>query len=131
MPTPSEIFTRRLRDLRRAAGISQSELADLVSQELSYVIYTSGMTRLERGERAVRLDEAVAIAAALGVPLGELLTSRGDVSAQRQQLERDLQLAEWQASQAEAQVEEARAGADAIRRQIQELDDEQHAGASE
>lgn len=78
-PLPSDTFTRRLRAERERQRMSQATLARLVSDELNINIDASAITRMEQQTRTVRLDEAVAIAAALAVPLSTLLlTESGD-----------------------------------------------------
>jgi len=54
-------FGRRLRDLRRAAGLSQQELAARVD------ISRASVANIERGAQRVALHQAVELAAALGV----------------------------------------------------------------
>lgn len=130
MPAPSETFVHRLREIRRTAKISQAELADRVSSSLSYRIDSTAITRMERGDRVVRLDEAVAIADVLGVSLDEMLHEGGEVAAQLHQLQHELQQVEWQAADAKAEAAQARASADAIRQQIAALEAEQRSGDS-
>ena len=55
----------RLRVLRTEKGWSQRELADAVRDQLG--LDPSAITRLERGERALKLREAAVIAGALEV----------------------------------------------------------------
>jgi len=59
---------RRIREIRRAQGISQEELA-----------YRSGLDRsyvgcVERGERNVSIDNIATLARALNVPIAVLVT---------------------------------------------------------
>lgn len=65
-PTPV-YFGKRLKTVREAAGLSQSELGRLVG------IAQPDMPAIERGERDVRLSTANRLAHALGVHLCELL----------------------------------------------------------
>lgn len=60
-------FGRRLRILRLERGLSQEGLADRAALHRTYV------GGIERGERNVSLLNIVAIAAALGVKVAELL----------------------------------------------------------
>jgi transcriptional regulator with XRE-family HTH domain len=66
MPRPSEVFRERLRDVRRIRGWTQQELAGALD-EAGVDLGEFAITRLEKGKRSVSLDEAVAIAAVLGV----------------------------------------------------------------
>lgn len=61
---------QRIVNLREEKGLSQIELATLVK------INRSVMNRIERGLRAVRDDELVAIANCLGVSTDYILTGR-------------------------------------------------------
>jgi transcriptional regulator with XRE-family HTH domain len=65
---PGELFGRRLREEREQRGWTQAELAGRSGTGL----HPTAVTRIERGERGVSLNEALAFAAALGVSLGEL-----------------------------------------------------------
>jgi transcriptional regulator with XRE-family HTH domain len=70
---PSDIFPRRLRSERESQGMSQTRLAQKISEYLGTTVDQSMVTRIEQQIRAVRLDEAVAIACALDVPLAALI----------------------------------------------------------
>lgn len=79
-PLPGDLFSRRLRQERERAGISQAELARRIAEILESNIDPSAVTRIEQQVRAVRLDEAVAAAKALSVPLVTLLTDDAEVA---------------------------------------------------
>lgn len=64
-PTPEDQFARRTRLLRDAFGWSQTGLAARLGEHGLKVDGTA-ITRLERGTRTIRLNEAVAIAHELG-----------------------------------------------------------------
>jgi transcriptional regulator with XRE-family HTH domain len=70
--TISQIFARRIREEREQRGWSQAELSRRVTA-LGHPLDKDAMSKIERGERKVSLDDAVALAAALGVPLPALL----------------------------------------------------------
>lgn len=57
---PEAVFSRWVRDLRDQQGLSQAALGSEVGLD------PTAITRIERGQRSVRLNEAVAIANALG-----------------------------------------------------------------
>lgn len=59
-------FGQRVRELRRARGLSQEEFAQLARLHRTYV------SSLERGQRNVGLDNILSIAAALEVAPSEL-----------------------------------------------------------
>ncbi len=68
-------FGRRVRALRTERGLSQEALADLAGIHRTYV------GSVERGERNMALDNIHALADALGVAAGELLTTGGGRSS--------------------------------------------------
>jgi transcriptional regulator with XRE-family HTH domain len=59
-------FGRRVRELRRARGWTQEELADRTRRHWTYI------GGIERGERNPTLTVIADLAAGLGVPLGQL-----------------------------------------------------------
>lgn len=69
----SSAFGERIRDARKARdNMSQRALAEAVAK-FGLQLDPSAITRIERGERSVKVDEAVAIAAALETTVGFLL----------------------------------------------------------
>ena len=91
-PLPGDLFARRLRQERERLGISQAELARRMAQLLGQNVESTAITRIEQQTRAVRLDEAVSAANALGVPLLVLLSDENE--AEIQNLLAELALAE-------------------------------------
>jgi transcriptional regulator with XRE-family HTH domain len=65
--TPNEAFAARLREAREAARMTQAELADRVLEVVGYNLSRTAIALIEKGKRRVTLDDALAIAAALGV----------------------------------------------------------------
>lgn len=65
--TVAERFGRNLSSARREAGLTQVELAALVSVD------RVALSRLENGKRYPRLDLMVGLAAAVGVQVRDLL----------------------------------------------------------
>ena len=61
-------FGSRVRALRKAAGLSQERLAQVSGLDRSYT------GAIERGETNISLDNIVALARAIGVPLWMLFT---------------------------------------------------------
>lgn len=121
-PTPGQTFARRLREERTRAGFSQAALAERLTALLDQKVDASAITRLEKHERAVRLDEAVAIAELLDLPLPAMLRDSESVNEQVAELRRDLSLEQWRASQAEEELQRAQESMAAIRRLIAELE---------
>ena len=72
-PSASEIFARRLRETRLARGLSQAELARQM-QERGVAMSKVAVLRIERGERGLSLDEALAFARVLGASPAHLLS---------------------------------------------------------
>jgi transcriptional regulator with XRE-family HTH domain len=75
-------FAERLREVRRTAGLTQRQLADAAHLSEGYV------ARLEAGDTSPGLDLMSRLAAALGVPLTDLLpaaTPPAPLDALRQQ----------------------------------------------
>jgi transcriptional regulator with XRE-family HTH domain len=74
-PFPEAVFAKRARAVRQARGMSQRELGDRVrAQGLS--VHHSGVNLIEKGRRKLGLNEAVAIARVLRVPLEHLYDDR-------------------------------------------------------
>jgi transcriptional regulator with XRE-family HTH domain len=68
MPTPTEVFRARLREVRRLKNWTQADLAAALAGT-GLDLGEPAVTRMERGSRGVSLDEAIAISAVLGVSL--------------------------------------------------------------
>lgn len=106
-PLPGDLFARRLRIERECLNISQAELARRVAEILGTNVDPSAITRIEQQTRAVRLDEAVAAAQALDMPLALLLSEDPDAEneARLQQYRAELALAqhEWEKNRLEVQ----------------------------
>lgn len=119
---PGEVFARRLHEERGRAGVSQAALADHLSRALGRDVAASAVSRIESGERAVRLDEAVLIADRIGVPLPDLLRDRDAVDEELAQRRADLAMAEWRLSKARDEVAQALEETRAIERRIADLE---------
>lgn len=64
---------RRLTVLRHRAGLSQEDVARRVSAALGRKLDRTAIGRIESGGRGVGFDEAIALAAAIGVSVTELV----------------------------------------------------------
>ncbi|MFD4574227.1 helix-turn-helix domain-containing protein [Streptomyces sp. NPDC058417] len=97
---PGDLFARRLRQERERLGISQAELARRMAALLGTNVDSTAITRIEHQTRAVRLDEAVTAAEALGVPLITLVSDsyarENEAEIQRQLAELALAEQEWE-----------------------------------
>lgn len=87
-------FALKLRARREAAGLTQQQLAGQVNAA-GYRMYQSTIAKIETGSRAIRLNDAVALAAALDLPLTDLLDD-GDASHRAVTAARILRAAERQ-----------------------------------
>lgn len=67
-------FREQLRAERERLGWSQAEMAKALSAN-GFPLHASAIAKIEAGDRAVRIDEAVAIADALDVELEDMLPS--------------------------------------------------------
>lgn len=107
MPSlPSDTFARRLRTERERQRISQAELARGMAEVLGTNVDPSAVTRIEQQTRAVRLDEAVAVAIVLDVPISALLSdhSAEENEALKQQYLADLVTAQRQWEQTRQEI---------------------------
>lgn len=65
------LFGTRMKAERVHAGMTQAELAKRIEDEFEIKLDTSGITRIEAGQREPRLSEALAIAEILGLELAD------------------------------------------------------------
>jgi transcriptional regulator with XRE-family HTH domain len=70
---PSDVFASRLRETRRARGLSQSELAERMTAT-GRPLNKAALLRIESGERRITLDEALALSHHLVVAPAHLLS---------------------------------------------------------
>jgi transcriptional regulator with XRE-family HTH domain len=108
-------FGVRVRQERLRRGWRQEDLAIRVAGE-GVSLHFTAFTKIEAGQKRVRLTEAVAIAAALGVPLTYLLTT-GDPS----ETARELEQVRAEFREASAESDDALARAAALWNRAQEL----------
>jgi transcriptional regulator with XRE-family HTH domain len=74
---PSQVFAQRLRERREGRGFTQTQLAQLVT-EAGQPMSKVALLRIERGERGLLLDEALALAQVLHVAPAHLLSPEDD-----------------------------------------------------
>ena len=70
---PSEVFAVRLRETRKARNLTQAELAFKI-ESTGTPMSKAALLRIERGERGLSLDEALALAMALNAVPAYLLS---------------------------------------------------------
>ncbi len=73
----SDVFRQRLRETRKARGMTQGDLGGLM-REAGYPMDKAAVQRVEKGERGISLDEALAFASVLSAVPAQLLTPPGD-----------------------------------------------------
>lgn len=122
MTIATETFARRLIEERQRAGLSQAALAKRLTAMIGRSVDPSAVARAEKHERAIRLDEAVAIADVLQVPLASMLRDRDAIDDEIGELRRDLSQYLWRLHQAEEEVQQAQDSMSATRRRIAELE---------
>lgn len=71
LETAEALLAERLRALREGAEMTQGQLAERMTQ-LGFSMHQTAIAKIERGQRPVSLNEAVALAAALRVPVTDL-----------------------------------------------------------
>ncbi len=70
--TPAVVFGRTLARERRRRGLTKAECANAAG------MHESEITRLERGARDLKLSTMIRLAAALDVPLADLVAGFGE-----------------------------------------------------
>ncbi len=70
---PSDVFASRLRETRLARGLSQTELANRMT-EAGRPLSKAALLRIETGQRGLSLDEALALAQLLQIAPAHLLS---------------------------------------------------------
>jgi transcriptional regulator with XRE-family HTH domain len=113
---PTDLFAKNLRRAREAQGVSQSELALRMEPYLGSSIGHTAILRIEQRTRAVRLDEAVAAAKALDLPLAALI-SEDPVRQNEEKIQEYLA----ELAIAERQWEQTRYEVERLTRTIQQL----------
>ncbi|QQY23825.1 helix-turn-helix transcriptional regulator [Dermacoccus nishinomiyaensis] len=83
-------FRQQMEQLRRAAGLTQRDLAKALKTRYDLAFHQQTVQRIEDGKRPVRLNEGFAIADLLGVPLDSMASAsaRADVQSARYAVER-------------------------------------------
>lgn len=119
---PSNIFARRLREERENAGLTQADLAGLVTEGLGSRVDPSAITRIEKLARTVKLDEAYAAAEVLGLPLTALLVEGDPAPHLSEQLKQYL----LELTAAQAAFEKSRTDVERLTNAVIALTDEQN-----
>jgi transcriptional regulator with XRE-family HTH domain len=132
--SPEAVFAGRVRERRDFLGMSQAELARGLGM-LGVTLDATAITRLEKGDKRVRLDEAVAICLILGLDLQEVIAPHpGDLTEQLDRADiaeanaeyavnfwtRELEAARTRAADLRALVTQQNAGKQRMRQEIAE-----------
>ena len=75
IPTPSQVLSKRLAEMRGARGMHQQDLADEMNN-LGWSWVRSTVAKIEAGTRQVSVDELLSIAYVLGVTPVALITTQ-------------------------------------------------------
>jgi transcriptional regulator with XRE-family HTH domain len=75
LPTPAAIFAKQMAESRRRQGLTQAQLAEKVTSR-GVPMARESVAKTETGVRGLTLNDAIAIAVALGVPLTTLMLPR-------------------------------------------------------
>jgi transcriptional regulator with XRE-family HTH domain len=128
-PSAEQRFAAQVKAARELSGWTQEALARRLSEALGTELHQTAITRLERGERAIRFNEAANLAQILGLDLGAYseslqLQSDEDYQAARDRLDdlkrrKQVALTELEAIRARLSDEES-----GLQRQIRTLDEQ-------
>ncbi len=66
------LLARRVRDLRQAWGVSQTELGEALGR-YGFAMHQTTVAKLESADRPIRVNEAAALARIFKVPLAQLM----------------------------------------------------------
>jgi transcriptional regulator with XRE-family HTH domain len=77
---PEAVFAAAMRTAREQAGLSQERLAEVL-QQAGHDFDAVTILRMEKGQRRIRLDEAVAVASTLGLQLPAMFLDTGVLAA--------------------------------------------------
>lgn len=120
--SPQSVFGRRLRELRERLGRTQADVSRDLAAGGGPKIDHSGVARIERGERSVRLNEAVSLAALFGLTVDELLAGAVPVVEQVRQAEEHVERTRFQAGVWSAEYETAVGRLARLRERVQRED---------
>lgn len=87
MSAPNEQFVEWLRTARKAAGMSQQNIADAL-KALGINLSQTQVAKIEAGARPLRLDEAVALADVFGATVDRALGLSADLDENTAQVAR-------------------------------------------
>lgn len=118
-PTPEQQFGARIRKLRDEYETTQALLAQMV-EDHGVKLDPSAIARLEKGERSIRLNEAVAFASSFRMTVDELLRPALPPDEQVREAEKHLQRAKWRALSALVEHESAEERLKRLRERIAE-----------
>lgn len=120
--SPRITFARRVREQRRTNGLTQTDLAQRLSEIMDVPVSATAITKIETGGRDVRLDEAVFLARALEVPLTFLVPEGEETTVKLANLRHEYEVQQNRATAAMAEHDQAQAAMLSIEHRIEELE---------
>jgi transcriptional regulator with XRE-family HTH domain len=127
---PEAVFAARMRQARETAGMTQPQLAERLYEQSGIRLDPTAITRMERGRRTIRLNEAVHLAAILDMKLWDLVllpsmmagTHAKDMKARARAMAAEAARLDAQIVKAEADAVQAHVRAADLRERRQELE---------
>ncbi|MES5378531.1 helix-turn-helix transcriptional regulator [Mycolicibacterium conceptionense] len=104
-----EAFVDHVRELRQQRGWSQQDLSDRLAAEGFSAMSQTVLTKIERGQRPLRVAEASALASALGIPPLSVFygPAEDDQPEEIQELQKELMRAQKALDAAESKLDDA------------------------
>lgn len=110
---PEAVLADRIRRARETAGMTQPQLAERLYQQSGIKLDPTAITRMERGNRTIRLNEAVHLAAILDIKLLDLVLMPASAAGTRpEDMKAQARALAAEAAQLDARI--AKAEADAV-----------------
>lgn len=119
--SPEATFGQQLRARRERLNITQSTVAMNLALFHGIKLDATAITRIEKGSRAIRLNEAVAIADVVDAPLAAMLSLAPAGEDAIRQAERERLMAVTAAGQIRGQLQQAEVLADVARARLHRL----------
>ncbi|OBK07266.1 helix-turn-helix domain-containing protein [Mycolicibacterium conceptionense] len=112
------LFAANVKRIRQARGLSQQDIADLLTEQ-GFPVHQTAVAKLETGQRPLRVAEAAAIAAALDIPPLSVFYGPAE-DDQLEELQRELMRAQKALDAAESKLGDAGFGYTRRYREVRE-----------
>lgn len=120
--TPRTTFIRRLRKERRAAHMTQADLARRMTEWLGSTVDKSTVTRMEKGERGISLDQAVAAAHVMNMSIEQMLdTTEEGIEARIEELQLSIASAQLALTAVRSEEQRRQGELDNLIRQLEKI----------